>query len=246
MTSSSGLSSRPKMAFRTTNHARHVSIDLKRGSDPKSFGFWIAAMMVGRFTTALACSSDLESHARCPDAHREKVCYAYLIHGSVGAHSRIDTTIFLGVRAYRIVSDISSTASTTSTTVSLIDSKMISQAISLPSGRSNAAARLMTDACCLHLSQQNRLGLIAMPVCKNRTSHSGFSQTISESFSEGISTACTVSKFNDRMSMNTSRHHPPPSALSAKKKSRDLTGVTCRLRLHLPSKTQSSPPHHHR
>jgi hypothetical protein len=57
--------------------------------------------------------------------------------------------------------------------------------------------RRMRDVSCLHRSQQNRLGLIASPVCSNRTLQSGDSQTVSESFKKVISTACTVSKFND-------------------------------------------------
>src|SRR4029450_3256142 len=74
----------------------------------------------------------------------------------------------------------------------------ISSTLLSDSPLSSLAARLMIDACCLHSSQQNRLGLIANPVCWNLTSHSGFSQTISESNEDAIPTACTVSIINDQ------------------------------------------------
>jgi hypothetical protein len=50
----------------------------------------------------------------------------------------------------------------------------------------------------LQVSEQKRLGLIASPLCENLTSHSGFSQTVSESCGKAISTACTVSIINDQ------------------------------------------------
>ena len=74
----------------------------------------------------------------------------------------------------------------------------ISSTLLSDSPLSSLAARLMIDACCLHSSQQNLLGLIANPVCWNLTSHSGFSQTVSESNEDAISTACTVSIINDQ------------------------------------------------
>ena len=46
-----GGHSRPKMAFKTTSQAAQVSSFVKRGSEPKSFGFLITSMIVGlRFT----------------------------------------------------------------------------------------------------------------------------------------------------------------------------------------------------
>src|SRR5215813_8886320 len=56
----------------------------------------------------------------------------------------------------------------------------------------------MLVAC--RMLEQKRFGLIVNPVCGNLTSHSGFSQTVSESFEKAIPTACTVSIINDRRS----------------------------------------------
>jgi hypothetical protein len=81
------------------------------------------------------------------------------------------------------------------------------------SGRSPSSAptRRISEARCLHRSEQNRRGSILSPVCGKRLSHNGLSHTCGDTRSLPLSTACTLDRINDLPCMMTVNLCPTPA-----------------------------------